>query len=131
MIYPAEHLPQGDVTTLYYTKDEMEWKDAYPGAYEELDPKFPKPMGNNSFTSGIYFDANHAHDEVHQRSISRVLSYVGSTPMSWIRKHLFKNIDGLSFNLATLTLNSVRFLMVSLRRVSASYYVSCEPLPGF
>jgi hypothetical protein len=57
----------------------------YPGEFEELDPHFPKPLGN-SLTSRIYIDANHVHNEVNRRFIPEILPFVGSTPASWISK---------------------------------------------
>ena len=85
IIDPETHEPTGSVDKPYTAKDETQWKDIYPGACEELDPKFPPPKGH-PLTTGIYFDSNHAHDEVNRRSITGILTYVGGTPISWISK---------------------------------------------
>ena len=34
----------------------------------------------------MYFDSDHAHDQVTRRSVSGVVSFVGSTPISWTIK---------------------------------------------
>jgi hypothetical protein len=85
IIDTESHVPTGTVEKPYTAKDETQWKDIYPGACEELDPKFPPPLGK-PLTTGIYFDSNHAHDEVNRRSITGILTYVGGTPITWISK---------------------------------------------
>lgn len=79
------HAPAGHVTKPYVTKDAKSWQDIYPGAKEEIDPHFPKPMGA-PLTSGIYFDSNHAHDERNRRSVTGILAYVAGTPITWMSK---------------------------------------------
>jgi hypothetical protein len=79
------HQPHGQVTKPYTTKDDTQWEDIYPGACEEIDPRFPKPLGA-SLSTGIYFDSNHAHDERNRRSVTGLLAYVGSTPVTWMSK---------------------------------------------
>lgn len=61
------------------------WKEQYPGAQEDVDSAMPKPMGVALQTS-IFFDADHAHDQVTRRSVSGVIVYVGSTPVDWLSK---------------------------------------------
>ena len=34
----------------------------------------------------MYFDSDHSHDQVTRRSVSGVVSFVGSTPISWTSK---------------------------------------------
>ena len=34
----------------------------------------------------LYFDSNHAHDQVTRKSVSGVVPFVGSTPISWTSK---------------------------------------------
>ena len=50
----------------------------YPDAEEEIDPKFPSPRGRPIQTS-VWFDSNHAHDQVTRRSIEGTMVYVGRT----------------------------------------------------
>lgn len=57
----------------------------YKYAQEEIDPKFPKPMGPE-LDVWIFFDSDHAHDKVTGRSISGVIVLVGSTPIIWKSK---------------------------------------------
>ncbi len=62
-----------------------EFKRLYPDAYEELDPKQPEPFGNPLLT-GVFFDSDHAHDKVTNRSCTGLVVYVGSTPVMWSSK---------------------------------------------
>jgi Reverse transcriptase (RNA-dependent DNA polymerase) len=84
-INTTPHVPSGAVTRPYTTKDTTQWEHIYPGAHEEIDPRFPKPLGNG-LTSGIYFDSNHAHDERNRRSVTGILAYVAGTPITWMSK---------------------------------------------
>jgi Reverse transcriptase (RNA-dependent DNA polymerase) len=80
------HIPHGrQVTKPYTTKDDTQWEDIYPGATEEIDHRFPKPLGK-SLSTGIYFDSNHAHDEWNRHSVTGLLAYVGGTPVAWMSK---------------------------------------------
>jgi hypothetical protein len=79
------HIPHGQVTKPYTTKDDTQWEDIYPGATEEIDPRIPKPLGK-SLSTGIYFDSNHAHDKWNRRSVTGLLAYVGGTPVTWMSK---------------------------------------------
>ena len=62
-----------------------DWKEIYPGIEEELDVKFPAPLGKELSTT-IFFDADHAHDQKTRKSISGIIAYIGSTPMIWMSK---------------------------------------------
>ncbi len=79
------HQPGGTVTIPYQTKDATQWEHIYPGACEEIDPRFPKPLGA-PLSSGIYFDSNHAHDERNRRSVTGILAFVAGTPITWMSK---------------------------------------------
>ncbi len=57
----------------------------YPDAKEELDLDFPKVFGPVMETI-ILVDSDHAHDLATRRSITGLLGYVGSTPVTWISK---------------------------------------------
>ena len=54
----------------------------YPDAFEQNEATHPKPLGVKLKTS-VWFDANHAHDQVTRRSISVIIVYVGGTPITW------------------------------------------------
>jgi hypothetical protein len=54
--------------------------DSYPGATEELDPKFPVGLMKELDTS-LYYDSNFAHDEEAKRPVLGILGIVGSTPV--------------------------------------------------
>ncbi|KAL7461399.1 LOW QUALITY PROTEIN: hypothetical protein ACHAXS_007589, partial [Conticribra weissflogii] len=58
-----------------------EFKRLYPDAFEELDPKQPEPYGNPLLT-GVFFDSDHAHNKVTNRSCTGLVIYVGSAPWS-------------------------------------------------
>jgi hypothetical protein len=67
---------------------EADFDQHYPDIEEELKelyyPRdFPKPLGMVPMTTGIYFDADHAHDRVTGRSITGMVVYVGRTPTTW------------------------------------------------
>ncbi len=62
--------------------DLIDFNDQYAYAKEEIDTKFPKPMGAELDVS-VFFDSDHAHDKVSGRSISGVIVLVGSTPIIW------------------------------------------------
>ena len=52
----------------------------YPDSKEELDPGFPESFGPVLQTS-IFVDSDHAHDLATRRSLTGLISYVGSTPV--------------------------------------------------
>jgi hypothetical protein len=66
-------------------KSLVDFLDQYAYAKEELDPQFPKPIGNELDVS-VFFDSDHAHDKVTGRSISGIIVMVGSTPVVWKSK---------------------------------------------
>ena len=61
------------------------WLEKYPDATEEIDEGLPEPRGKPISTT-VYFDSDHAHDQVTRRSVSGVIYFVGSTPISWTNK---------------------------------------------
>jgi len=62
-----------------------DWSQQYPDAAEEIDPALPTPKGV-ALSTAVYFDSDHAHDKVTRRSVTGVISYVGSTPVDWFSK---------------------------------------------
>ena len=62
-----------------------DWLDKYPGAPEEIDEGLPDPRGRPLSTT-VYFDSDHAHDQVTRRLVSGVVYFVGSTSISWTSK---------------------------------------------
>lgn len=73
-------LPKHDI--MYEGAD---WTEQYPGAIEEMDEKFPTPLGKELSTT-IYFDSDHAHDQKTRRSITGMIAFIGSTPVTWASK---------------------------------------------
>ena len=56
------------------------WLDKYPGTSEDIDEGLLEPRGRPISTT-VYLGSDHAHDQVTRRSVSGVLSFVGSTPI--------------------------------------------------
>ena len=52
---------------------------------EEIDEGLPEPRGKPLSTT-VYFDSDHVHNQVKRRSVSGVISFVGSNPISWMSK---------------------------------------------
>lgn len=52
---------------------------------EEVDDKFPEPL-MEEIRSNIFIDSNHGHDRVTGKSITRLLGFVGGTPITWNEK---------------------------------------------
>ena len=57
----------------------------YPDAKEEMDPGFPTPYGRELSTT-LMLDADHAHDKRTRRSLTGIITFVGSTPIGWYSK---------------------------------------------
>ena len=64
------------------TKD---WLEKYLGASEEIDEGLPEPWGRPLRTT-VYFDSDHAHDQMTRRSVSDVVYFVGWTSTSCTSK---------------------------------------------
>eukprot|EP00957_Ditylum_brightwellii_P210500 15365052-Ditylum_brightwellii.AAC.2 len=52
---------------------------------EELDPRFPEPL-LEELDLHVFCNADHVHDKVTGRSITKIMSVVGSSPVTWISK---------------------------------------------
>jgi hypothetical protein len=57
----------------------------YPDAKEEIDESFPPPFGPVLETT-VLVDSDHAHDKLTRRSITGLLAFVGSTPVTWFSR---------------------------------------------
>ena len=64
------------------TKD---WLDKYPVATEDIDEVLPEYWGY-PLSTAVYFDSDHAHDQVTRQLVFGDLSFVGYTPISWTSK---------------------------------------------
>jgi hypothetical protein len=51
-----------------------------------MDEKFPTPLLGKEFTTTIYFDSDHAHDQKTRRSITGMIAFIESTPVTWASK---------------------------------------------
>ena len=65
---------------------EADFSQQYPDAKEEADPKFPRPK-RRSLSTSVWFYSDHTHDKVTFRSITGLITYVGSTPVYWASNH--------------------------------------------
>ena len=62
-----------------------DWLEKYTGSSEYIDEGLPDLMGR-SLRTAVYFNSNHAHDQVTRRLVSGVLCFVGSTTIIWNSK---------------------------------------------
>ena len=51
----------------------------------EMDNKFPEPL-MDEIGMTIFVDSNHGHDKVTGKSITGIISLLGSTPVNWFAK---------------------------------------------
>lgn len=65
---------------LQQTSYHHDFLDDYSDAREDIDPHLPTPFGTELDTT-IFFDADHAHDQATQRSITGMIVMVGFTPI--------------------------------------------------
>jgi hypothetical protein len=102
-----------------FDRELIDFTEQYAYAKEELDPRFPKPMGQE-LDVAIFFDSDHAHDKVTGRSISGVIVMVGSTPIVWKSKRqgaVQTSTYGAEFSamrLATEEAITIRYMLRSL-----------------
>ena len=52
------------------------WLEKYPDATEEIDEGLPEPRGG-ALSTTVYFDSDHALDQVMRRSVLGVILFVG------------------------------------------------------
>ena len=69
---------------LHPIKD-VNWKEAYPDAEEEIPHDAPDPMGN-IVRMTVYVDADHAYDQATRRSVTGILILLNNTPICWVSK---------------------------------------------
>jgi hypothetical protein len=81
---PSAHDPFGELEDPVKGKL-VNWEDLYD-TKEEMDCKCPESNGTKSLSTTVYFDSNHAHDEVTRRSVSGILIFVGNCPVYAVSK---------------------------------------------
>jgi hypothetical protein len=121
--YPGRSLRISDKS--YQTESEtldinfMDFSEQYLYANEEIDKRFPRPLGQELDVS-VFFDSDHAHDKTTGRSISGVIVLVGSTPIIWKSKRqgaVQTSTYGAEFSamrLATEEVITIRYMLRSL-----------------
>jgi hypothetical protein len=71
--------------SVYSVEDHSNWMEFYPDASEEIPKDFP-PEKESMVRMTVYVDADHAHDLLTRRSITRILVILNNTPIRWISK---------------------------------------------
>ena len=66
----------------------QDFLENHPDATEEVDPGFLAPYGP-VLEKKILVDSDHVHDQKTQRSLTGLIVFVGSTPVSWMSKHQY------------------------------------------
>ena len=95
------------------------WLEKYPGASEDICEVLPESRERPLSTS-VYFNSEHSHYQVTWQSVSGVLCFVGSAPISWTSKRESTiNISSYSIIfcagwLATEEAISLRYMLMSL-----------------
>lgn len=71
----------------YPTPEYDNWKEFYPGSEEHIPDcdDIPEPLGPNVRMT-VYKDADHAHDIVTRRSVTRILLFINNTPIKYTSK---------------------------------------------
>jgi hypothetical protein len=71
--------------SVYLIEFNSKWMEFYPDAGEEI-PKDLPPEKGPKVRMTVYVDANHAHDLVTRRSITRIIFMLNNTHIMWISK---------------------------------------------
>ncbi len=96
-----------------------DFEDQYAYAYEEIDERFPDPLGKELPVS-IFFYSVHGHDRKTGRSISGVIVIEGCTPIMWKSRRqgaVATSTYGAEFytmKLATEEAATIRYMLRSL-----------------
>ena len=62
--------------------DDHNWTEFHPDAKEESPPDMPEPKGKPVRIT-VHLDADHAHDLVTRRSVTRILVFLNNAPIRW------------------------------------------------
>ena len=99
---------------IFLQPDQDQWKYFYPGAYELLLPKIPKPRGR-SVKIRTYVDSDHAVNLETRRSHTGILIYLKNSLIIWLSQRQ-NTVESLSFGsefealrIATELLDSLRY----------------------
>ncbi len=71
-----------DITDYQNVEVKIDFGHQYTYFREDIDPKFPPPL-MKELTVNLFVDADHGHDKITGRSITGLLSFIGSTPATW------------------------------------------------
>jgi hypothetical protein len=78
-----------------YDKLDLDWKEFYPEAKEEIQGTVPEPR-ENAVQIIIFVDADHAGDKMTRRSRTGVLLYLNLAPIQWFSKKQ-NSVETLTF----------------------------------
>jgi hypothetical protein len=70
---------------VYLVEDHSNWMEFYPDVSEEIPKDLPPEKGPRVRMT-VYEDADHAHDLVTRRYITRILSMLNNMHIRWISK---------------------------------------------
>ena len=73
-----------------------DWLEKYPGSLKDIYEGILEPRGI-PLSMSVYFDSDHSYDQVTWRSVSGVMCFFGSTPISWTSKRQ-GTIDSFSYS---------------------------------
>jgi hypothetical protein len=69
----------------YTVVDYTTWHQFYPDALEELPQNMPTPKGPSAELVA-FVDADHAHNQVTQHSVTGILLFMNGMPIQWVSK---------------------------------------------
>jgi len=92
---------------------DVDWKDFYPDASDELPPGMPEPLGLPVKIS-CFVDADHAGNLLTRRSQSGVLIFVNKAPIVWYSKRQ-NTVESSTFGSEFVAMRIATDLIVSLR----------------
>jgi SOS-response transcriptional repressor LexA len=104
---------------VYSFEDHSKWMEFYPDAGEETPRDLP-PDKEPRVRMTVYVDADHAHNLVTRRSITRILVILNNKPIRWISK-LQKTVEKSTYvselvvsRISTDFIVEVRYMLRSL-----------------
>jgi len=92
---------------------DVDWKDFYPDAVDELPPGMPEPLGLPVEIS-CFVDADHAGNLLTRRSQSGVLIFLNKAPIVWYSKRQ-NTVESSTFGSEFVAMRIATDLIVSLR----------------
>ena len=92
---------------------EHDWTEFYPDAEEEISHDMLEPKGRMARLT-VYVDADHAHDQVTRRSITRIIVFPNNTPIRWYSKRQ-KTVESSTYGSELVAARTATELIMELR----------------